>query len=306
MTNMTPAQSAAALSHFAGGTLDALRSPPAFVEWLPIAIYACDAEGRILWFNRRAAELWGRAPRLGEDGEIFCGSYRLIFNGKVIGREETPMAMVLRTGAPIHGVEGIVERPDGTQIWAMVHIDPIRDTDGTLIGAVNCFHETTETHRAHEELVRSERRFAHLYQSLPMGVYACDPNGIVFRYNKKATELWGQAPAAGDPSVRFCGAHKVFRLDGTLLLLDEDPMRQMLIDRKPVRDFEAILERPDGSRITVLANLDPIVNPDGVFIGGGELFPGHQRIEARAGKFAHQREADARSDGSPAGGGLYN
>ena len=28
-----------------------------FIERLSIAIYACDAQGRILWFNTRAAEL---------------------------------------------------------------------------------------------------------------------------------------------------------------------------------------------------------------------------------------------------------
>jgi hypothetical protein len=39
-----------------------LQSPsPAFLAQLPIAIHACDAEGRILWFNSRAADLWGRA-----------------------------------------------------------------------------------------------------------------------------------------------------------------------------------------------------------------------------------------------------
>ena len=43
-----------------------LQSPsPAFLAQLPIAIHACDAEGRILWFNSRAADLWGRAPRVG-------------------------------------------------------------------------------------------------------------------------------------------------------------------------------------------------------------------------------------------------
>jgi PAS domain-containing protein len=44
---------------------------PGFLEQLPIAIYACDARGRILWFNARAAELWGRSPRIGDESELF-------------------------------------------------------------------------------------------------------------------------------------------------------------------------------------------------------------------------------------------
>lgn len=36
------------------------------LETLPAAAYTCDAEGLITYFNRRAAEVWGRAPQLCE------------------------------------------------------------------------------------------------------------------------------------------------------------------------------------------------------------------------------------------------
>lgn len=83
-----------------------LDLPRSFIESLPVAIYACDASGHILWFNRLAAELWGRAPRIGDDSEFFSGSYRLSFGGREIGRTETPMVVALRSGEPIHGAEG--------------------------------------------------------------------------------------------------------------------------------------------------------------------------------------------------------
>ena len=34
------------------------------LEVLPTAAYTCDAKGLIADFNRRALELWGRAPKL--------------------------------------------------------------------------------------------------------------------------------------------------------------------------------------------------------------------------------------------------
>jgi two-component system sensor kinase FixL len=34
------------------------------LEKLPAAAYTCDAEGLITYFNQRALELWGRAPKL--------------------------------------------------------------------------------------------------------------------------------------------------------------------------------------------------------------------------------------------------
>jgi hypothetical protein len=97
----------------------ALDAPPDLLEMLPVAIYAGDAQGLVLWFNNRAVDIWGRTPQTGTDSEKFCGSYRLYFGGKQICREETPMAQVLRRGIPIRGVAGEVERPDGSRVWAI-------------------------------------------------------------------------------------------------------------------------------------------------------------------------------------------
>ena len=36
------------------------------LEKLPAAAYTCDATGLITYFNPRALELWGRAPKLGD------------------------------------------------------------------------------------------------------------------------------------------------------------------------------------------------------------------------------------------------
>ena len=119
-----------------------LVTPPAYLDLLPIAAYACEATGRVRWFNRRAAELWGRAPRIGDDAERFCGSYKLYgLDGKLIRREETPMAHALRTGTSINGADTAVERPDGTLIVTMVHVNPLKDAAGNVIGAINCFHD---------------------------------------------------------------------------------------------------------------------------------------------------------------------
>ena len=137
--------------------LDWRNPPQAFLDQLPLGIYACDAAGRILWFNRRAAEIWGRSPRLGDNGERFCGSYKLFFGGRQVGREQTPMAEALRAGIAIDGVEGRVERPDGSQVWATVHIAPVRDDEGQVVGAVNCFHESASGGRPESRDVADER-----------------------------------------------------------------------------------------------------------------------------------------------------
>src|SRR5205085_3454936 len=144
--------------------------------------------GRILWFNARAAKLWGRAPRLGDDGEKFCGSYQLDFDGRPISREECPMAAVLRTGRAIGGVEAKLERPNGSSIWAMVHIEPIEDEDGRIVGAINCFHETTDLHRVFDQ------RQAATYDHAGIGIAEVDAEARLMRANMQLAALFACAP----------------------------------------------------------------------------------------------------------------
>jgi hypothetical protein len=51
--------------------------PERLFQQLPFAVYVCDRDGLVLRYNRRAAELWGRTPKLGDPNERFCGSYRM-------------------------------------------------------------------------------------------------------------------------------------------------------------------------------------------------------------------------------------
>lgn len=168
-----------------------LEASPEIFEMLPVAAYACDAAGRVLWFNRRAAELWGRSPRIGDDTERFCGSYRLYFGGRQVGRDETPMAEVLRSGQAIHGAEGIVERPDGSRVWATVHIDPVRNDAGQVIGAVNCFHDTTALHRVGEELRENQEELRDFFEHGAVPLHLVAGDGTILRANNAELALLG-------------------------------------------------------------------------------------------------------------------
>ncbi|WP_024513168.1 PAS domain S-box protein [Bradyrhizobium sp. ARR65] len=180
------------------GELACQNPSPAFLDQLPIAIYACDAAGRILWFNGRAAELWGRVPRIGDDSERFCGSHKFYFDGRPITREQTPMAEVLRSGIAIRGAEGKMERPDGSHIWVVIYIAAVRDADGQVVGAINCFHESTTGGRleapdaAHDDWVRArDARLAATYEHIGAGIVEVDRNGRMLRVNRQLSQLTG-------------------------------------------------------------------------------------------------------------------
>ncbi|WP_159719057.1 PAS domain-containing protein, partial [Geminicoccus flavidas] len=116
-----------------------------FLETLPIGIYCCGHDGLIRQFNRRAAELWGRSPQLGESDERFCGAHRLhCMDGTPLPHDQTPMADAVRRGVSTRDGRIVIERPDGSRITVMVNIEPLLDETGRLVGAVNCFQDITD------------------------------------------------------------------------------------------------------------------------------------------------------------------
>jgi PAS domain S-box-containing protein len=123
------------------------------VDILPIAVYACDAQGRIDIYNRRAVELWGRLPRQGTDPDLFCAAYRLYTpGGTQLSRADCPMGEVLRTGAAVTDREIVVERSDGSRRTVIVNSIPRSDRHGTLTGAINCLLDITDRKRAERTL----------------------------------------------------------------------------------------------------------------------------------------------------------
>ena len=47
------------------------------LEKLPAGAYTCDPEGLITYYNQHAVRVWGRAPKLNDPVDRFCGSFKL-------------------------------------------------------------------------------------------------------------------------------------------------------------------------------------------------------------------------------------
>lgn len=115
------------------------------LDVLPAAAYTCNTEGLITYYNKRAADLWGRKPRLNCLEDRFCGSFRLFFpDGKPMKHDECWMAQALSSSRGYNGCDVMIERPDGRRLRAKAYANPIRDDSGRLIGALNILMEAAE------------------------------------------------------------------------------------------------------------------------------------------------------------------
>src|SRR5882757_9269439 len=152
---------------------EAFEVPARLFEQLPFAVYLCDRDGLVLRFNRRAAELWGRSPKLRDPNERFCGSHRMFRpDGSLLPHHECPMADVLRTGVSVRQQEVHIERPDGLRGIALVDIEALKDSDGNVVGAVNCFQDITERKLSEAQIINLAREAEHRTKNILATVLA--------------------------------------------------------------------------------------------------------------------------------------
>ena len=162
--------------------------PARLFEQLPFAVYICDRDGLVLRYNRRAADLWGRSPKLRDPDERFCGSYRMFRrDGSLLPRHQCPMADVLRTGVSVREKEVHIERPDGLRGIALVDIEAIRDSGGNIVGAVNCFQDITERKRSEDAALR----LAAIIESSDDAIISKNLDGIITSWNRGAERIFG-------------------------------------------------------------------------------------------------------------------
>jgi PAS domain S-box-containing protein len=241
-------------SAISGALQQALRSWD-FLEWLPIGVYVCDLAGAIVLHNKRAVELWGRAPLPGESETAFwLSSHSAVISGPMGGQTlpvtNGPVSDLLTDGRPVRDREYVIQRPNGTRATFLANLDPLFDDKGRVIGGVNCFQDITRRKRVETIRRERERQFRDLLEALPVSVYTTDPEGRLTFYNKAAATMWGQGPDLNDKG--WCESWALFLPDGA-------PMRQANclmgtgFGDEPAPEIEAQLERPDGTRVPFIA-----------------------------------------------------
>jgi PAS domain S-box-containing protein len=148
--------------------------------------------------------------------------------------------------------------------------------------------------RVEEALRENEQRFRVLFELGPVAVYSCDVSGVIREFNQRAVQLWGREPKLGDTDERFCGSFKMVRPDGSVMVHAECPMAEVLSGSIPeTHDAEVLIERPDGSCITVIVNIRPLKNEHGEVTGAINCF---HDITERKRTEELLREADLRKN----------
>src|SRR5712671_1966388 len=239
-----------------------LGSQAYLIELFPMAAYAVRApDGVIAWFNSRAAQLWGRAPVLGDTDERFCGALTLYHSdGSYMAHCDTPVALALETGASVHEEEVVIERPDGSRVTVWVHIDPIRDKDGTIVGVVNFFHDITERKQAE----RAMGLLAAIVNSSDDAIISKNLDGAITSWNDGAERMFGYT-AQEAVGRRIAMIIPPDRLD------EEARILERLKAGERIEHYETVRVRKDAKRLDISLTISPLKDGAGSVIGASKV-----------------------------------
>jgi PAS domain S-box-containing protein len=232
---------------------------PGLLDALPVAVCTTDAEGRITYYNEAAAELWGCRPEIGSNR--WCGAWRLYWpDGRPLPHDECPMALALKHGEPIRGVEAIAERPDGTRVRFLPFPTPLRDASGNLTGAINLLMDLAERDRAESALVR----LAAIVASSDDAIVSKTLDGRITSWNVGAERIFGyqESEMIGQP---------ITRIIPTELLDEEKEIIARLRRGERIAHYETVRVAKDGHRVDVSLTVSPLRDRFGNVVGASKV-----------------------------------
>lgn len=138
--------------------------------------------------------------------------------------------------------------------------------------------------------------------AIPAAIYVVDREGLIVRFNRHASQLWGYVPNLGDPNQRYCGSYRLHRIDGTRLPRDETPMVAALETGRAIRGQEIVIERSNGTRRTVLFDIEVLRDRQGRLTGAIGCFHDiTERTRAAEEAFRSRLDLEDFFDNSPVG-----
>ena len=162
--------------------------------------------------------------------------------------------------------EGWRVRKDGTEFWAHVVIDPIRDESGELVGFAKITRDISDKRAAQDALRESEQRFRMLVQGVTdYAIYMLSPEGNITNWNAGARRIkqYEEEEVVGSHFSRFYTEED--RASGK-------PAQALAEARERGRfEAEAWRVRKDGTRFLAHVVIDPIHNEAGELVGFAKI-----------------------------------
>ena len=157
-----------------------------------------------------------------------------------------------------------------------------KDSEGNIVGAVNCFQDVTERKLAEDAALR----LAAIVESSDDAIVGKGLDGIITSWNAGAECIFGYAAEEiiGKPIMILIPAD---------YQKEEEAIIERLRRSQRVESFETVRRRKDGSLIDVSLTISPVKNARGKTIGASKIardITERKRSEAQIVNLAHEAE----------------
>jgi PAS domain S-box-containing protein len=161
------------------------RRYAALTEMSPIGIFRFDAAGECVYVNPRWCEMTGRTLETASGDDWVSLLHpddrdRILTSWGVAFEQQMPY---VNEGRHIH--------TNGTVVWNDLRMMPEFDDQGELLGYVGTVADISDRKQAEFALRESERRFATLTESAPVGIFRFDATGQLLYVNPTWCQMTG-------------------------------------------------------------------------------------------------------------------
>ncbi len=224
-------------------------------------VIACDTTGAVVSLNAAAEVLtgWSNAEAAGVSiREVFR-----IVNAQSRETAEIPVFRAIADGVNVDlANHTALIAKDGTEHQIADSCAPIKDSSGTVSGAVLVFRDVTEEYRQREELRESEERFKQLAEQSRTITWEFDSEGLYTFISPVVKEILGYVPEEIIGKMHFYDLHPKG---------EQEEIKELafgMFHRKEhFRDVARLAQCKSGEIRWLSTNGIPLLNPDGTLRG---------------------------------------
>ena len=259
----------------------------AILQQMPAAVVAAEApSGRLLFMNQQVQQiLRGSVPMVDAIEDYLIQYLAFHPDGRLYSPKETPLARSLKSGEVVVDEEISILCGDGERRTILVSTAPVRDAIGRIVSAVAVFYEISQrkqtemalkvakqkAQRRAYDAEEAERILQLLMENIPEGITIVGkpPDFPIVASSKFAEVLTGKSSDSlvGIPSDFYDRAYGLLQTDGTRPALQQTPLYRATRAGETISNEEWLLQRSDGSQVTVLVHTAPICTAEGEING---------------------------------------
>ncbi len=151
------------------------------------AIFMLDPDGNVTTWNAGAERFKGYTA-----SEIIGRHFSTFYPETDVAAGKCEMELEVAERVGTFEEEGWRVRKDGTQFWANVLINAVRDRDGKLVGFSKVTRDLTDRKRAEDERLAADQRFRLLVESVKdYALMIMDPTGHISTWNEGGERIKG-------------------------------------------------------------------------------------------------------------------